>query len=118
MKYRPRNLILTLTLAALLLAPALPTLADGGPGPLGWFTGWLQDALGWVTGDQGPCIDPFGLQESGDEAGPKIDPHGLHSGSGEEGPTIDPHGLQEDECTAGSATQSGGEHGPCIDPYG
>lgn len=117
MKHTTRNLTLTLTLTALLLTPALPALADGGAGPLGWFTGWLQNALCLVTGDHGPCIDPAGLQSSGEEEGPKIDPHGLHYQGGEVGPTIDPSGLQDDECTEGSCTD-GGEQGPRIDPVG
>ncbi len=99
-----KKLTTLVVLAALLLTPALPAWAGGAgnPGLFGWFQSWLDGALSWVTGDEGPLIDPNGLtndqatEEDGD-GGPRIDPAGLTADqtSDEEakgGPRINPIG--------------------------
>ncbi len=100
-----KKLITLVVLTALLLTPTLPAWADGGPTPglFGWFQSWLDGALSWVTGDEGPKIDPVGFTD--DQATEE---------DGEGGPRIDPTGLTADQCSEASS----GDGGPCIDPAG
>lgn len=95
-----KKLIPIFVLTILLVTPALPAWADGGPAAswLGWFQGWLDGALSWVTGEEGAKIDPNGdhLESAGSEEGAKIDPNGLTDGQssddGDVGSQIDPAG--------------------------
>lgn len=99
MKKTFRTFTTILALTALLLTPALPAWADGAPTPglFGWLQGWVQTAMSWVSGEEGPMIDPNGVQGEESDVGPMIDPSGLNENEpaeeeGDVGPRIDPWG--------------------------